>query len=243
MAAHLAAEHGSELTVIHVVPAFDVVTPSINAVGTAFAHIPTAHDHLVLQDAAATAAVKGVVAKTALLAGSAAESIVAYGESSAADLVVVGSRGHGAVASALWEAFPSASCARPGGRCSSFTARTSASTKHRPRRRSIGGYPMRADIVPGGVFPDYPLPDHEGTARTLSELQGDDPMILTLARGHYCPKEHQQHLDLAAFQPKLAVAYTRIVTVASGWVDRPEVAGAATRPDAQWNDHVTWLPA
>ncbi len=25
-------------------------------------------------------------------------------------------------------------------------------------------------------------------------------MILTLARGHYCPKEHQQHLELAAFQ-------------------------------------------
>jgi hypothetical protein len=30
--------------------------------------------------------------------------------------------------------------------------------------------------------------------------------ILTLARGHYCPKEHQQHLDLAAFYPKIAVA-------------------------------------
>ncbi len=32
---------------------------------------------------------------------------------------------------------------------------------------------MRADIVPGGVFPDYALPDHEETVRTLSELQGD----------------------------------------------------------------------
>jgi hypothetical protein len=28
-------------------------------------------------------------------------------------------------------------------------------------------------------------------------VQGRDPMILTLARGHYCPKEHQQHLELA----------------------------------------------
>ena len=44
---------------------------------------------------------------------------------------------------------------------------------------------MRPDIVPGGVFPDYSLPDHTGTVRTLSELQGDDPMILTLARGHF----------------------------------------------------------
>ena len=74
---------------------------------------------------------------------------------------------------------------------------------------------MRPDIIPGGVFPDYALPDHTGTVRTLSELQGDDPMILTLARGHYCPKEHQQHQDLARFQSKLAVAYTRIATIAT----------------------------
>jgi peroxiredoxin len=40
-------------------------------------------------------------------------------------------------------------------------------------------------------------------------------MILTLARGHYCPKEHQQHLDLAAFQPKIAVAYTQVVTIST----------------------------
>ena len=74
---------------------------------------------------------------------------------------------------------------------------------------------MRSDIVPGAAFPDYALPDHTGVVRTLSELQGRDPMILTLARGHYCPKEHQQHLDLAGFQPKIAVAYTQIVTIAT----------------------------
>jgi peroxiredoxin len=44
---------------------------------------------------------------------------------------------------------------------------------------------MRPDIVPGAVFPDYQLPDHTRTLRKLSELQGEDPMILTLARGHY----------------------------------------------------------
>ena len=74
---------------------------------------------------------------------------------------------------------------------------------------------MRSDIVPGGIFPDYALPDHTGVVRTLSELQGRDPLILTLARGHYCPKEHQQHLELAAFQSKVAVAYTQIVTIAT----------------------------
>ena len=38
---------------------------------------------------------------------------------------------------------------------------------------------MRSDIVPGGIFPDYELPDHTGALRKLSELQDDDPLILT----------------------------------------------------------------
>ncbi len=75
---------------------------------------------------------------------------------------------------------------------------------------------MRADIVPGALFPDYALPDHTNTVRTLSEIQGDDPMIVTLARGHYCPKEHQQHLEIATvLQAKIAVAYTKIVTIST----------------------------
>src|SRR5271163_2452805 len=74
---------------------------------------------------------------------------------------------------------------------------------------------MRSDIRPGGSFPDYTLPDHTDTVRTLSGLQGDDPMILTLARGNYCPKEHQQHLELAANYSKIAVAYTQVVTIAT----------------------------
>jgi peroxiredoxin len=36
-----------------------------------------------------------------------------------------------------------------------------------------------------------------------------------LSRGHYCPKEHQQHLELARFQSKVAVAYTRMVTIST----------------------------
>ena len=39
---------------------------------------------------------------------------------------------------------------------------------------------MRSDIAPGRIFPDYELPDHTNTPRKLSELQGDDPLILTL---------------------------------------------------------------
>ena len=91
---------------------------------------------------------------------------------------------------------------------------------------------MRPDITSGGVFPDYALPDHTGTVHTLSELQGRDPLVLTLARGHYCPKEHQQHLELAAFQSKIAVAYTRIVTIATD--DGHELQEFRASVGAQW---------
>ena len=74
---------------------------------------------------------------------------------------------------------------------------------------------MRDDIAPGGTFPDYELLDHERVPRKLSEIQGDDLMILTLARGHYCPKEHHQHLELAANYAKINVAYTKVVTIST----------------------------
>lgn len=44
---------------------------------------------------------------------------------------------------------------------------------------------MRADIQSGATFPDYELPDQTGRKRRLSELQGDNPMILLLSRGHF----------------------------------------------------------
>jgi peroxiredoxin len=74
---------------------------------------------------------------------------------------------------------------------------------------------MRADIVPGATFPDYELTDHTSTRRKLSELQGIDPMVLILARGSFCPKDHQQHLELAANYSKIAVAYSGIVTIST----------------------------
>ena len=48
---------------------------------------------------------------------------------------------------------------------------------------------MRADIKAGAVFPDYQLPDHTGTPRRLSELQGSDPMTIVLAREAYSAKD------------------------------------------------------
>jgi peroxiredoxin len=74
---------------------------------------------------------------------------------------------------------------------------------------------MRADIVPGAEFPDYELTDTDKQRRKLSELQGIDPMILILARGSFCPRDNQQHHELVAFYPRIAVAYTKIVTIST----------------------------
>ena len=74
---------------------------------------------------------------------------------------------------------------------------------------------MRPDIVPGARFPDYELTDHARQRRRLSDLQESDPMILILSRGHFCPKDHQQHLEFAAFFSKIAVSYTKIVTIST----------------------------
>jgi hypothetical protein len=66
---------------------------------------------------------------------------------------------------------------------------------------------MRSDIIPGASFPDYSLPDHTGTVRTLSELQSGDPLILTLARGHYCPKEHPDNNPMIPYTLMLRQAW------------------------------------
>ena len=63
---------------------------------------------------------------------------------------------------------------------------------------------MRADIAPGASFPDYELPDHTDTPRRLSVLQGGDPMVLTLNRGLYCPKDRQQLQALVPFHARCA---------------------------------------
>ncbi len=74
---------------------------------------------------------------------------------------------------------------------------------------------MRPDIKPGAAFPNYELPDHTGKVRKLSGIQGQDPMILVLSRGAFCPKDRQQHRRLVAMEPEIDVAYTKIVTIST----------------------------
>src|SRR4051795_13097388 len=74
---------------------------------------------------------------------------------------------------------------------------------------------MRSDIVPGGSFPDYSLSDHRGVRRSLSELQEQDPLVLVIARGAFCPKERRQHEGLLSLHREMQVGYCRLVTIST----------------------------
>ena len=74
---------------------------------------------------------------------------------------------------------------------------------------------MRADIVPGAVFPDYSLADQTGRHRKLSELQGPDPMVLVLSRGSFCPKDRRQAEGLVQLHREMEVGYCRLVTIST----------------------------
>jgi len=72
---------------------------------------------------------------------------------------------------------------------------------------------MRSDIIPGTIFPDYELSDHTAKRRKLSELQGQDPVVLVLGRGGFCPKDRRQAEGLVQLHRELEVAYCRLVTI------------------------------
>jgi peroxiredoxin len=74
---------------------------------------------------------------------------------------------------------------------------------------------VRAEIVPGGRFPDYNLADHSGKHRSLSELQEGDPLVVVLARGGYCPKDRRQHEGLVQLHREMQVGYCRLVTIST----------------------------
>ena len=68
-------------------------------------------------------------------------------------------------------------------------------------------------LQPGMTLPDFELPDQDGVARRLSELHGDDPMVLMLGRGEHCPRERQHQREMVRFHGWSAVAFTKLVTV------------------------------
>jgi peroxiredoxin len=74
---------------------------------------------------------------------------------------------------------------------------------------------MRPNIAPGYKFPDFELPDHTGRRSKLSDQQGNDPLILLLSRGGYCPKERRQHEGLLQLHREMELGYSRLVTLST----------------------------
>jgi peroxiredoxin len=100
------------------------------------------------------------------------------------------------------------------------------------RAEEAEGLARSSKLVPGALFPDYELTGHDRKRHRLSEIQGNDPMILILSRGHYCPKDARQHKIMADFYPQIAVAYTKIVTISTDNIlEANEMRDAA---GAQW---------
>jgi nucleotide-binding universal stress UspA family protein len=100
----LAAEHEAKVIFLHVAPSLDVVPVAGFGMVGAVPRVPhelDAFDRAPLEDAEQIAAREGVEASSKLLAGNAVDEIVAYADSQGVDMIVVGSRGHGALASAL----------------------------------------------------------------------------------------------------------------------------------------------
>lgn len=98
----LAEEQGATPFVVHVAPAVEILPfASFGVAAPTVPHELDEQDRVPLNEAAETAGKKGIDAKTELLVGNPADEIVAFGDTIDADLIVVGSRGHGAIASVL----------------------------------------------------------------------------------------------------------------------------------------------
>ncbi|MBA2534183.1 MAG: cold shock domain-containing protein [Rubrobacter sp.] len=87
----------------------------------------------------------------------------------------------------------------------------------------------------GDTFPDFMLPDHRGSLKTLSGYtkpsQVDEkmgfldgyPIILIFSRGFFCPRDQEQMRQLVGFQNELKVNYSKLAVVNA---DPPMVSAA-----------------
>jgi peroxiredoxin len=72
---------------------------------------------------------------------------------------------------------------------------------------------MSRNLDPGTRIPDFELPDENGDRHRLSELQGDNVLVLHLSRGEHCPRERQHHRELLRFHEWCSVAFTELVSI------------------------------
>lgn len=102
MGLELAAEHEADVTFIHVLPPDEFIAARLGPGRVIPHHVEMDESEKALQDAA-DAAVKARVCYTLeRVSGETVDEIVAVADGIEADLIVVGSRGRGAVASALF---------------------------------------------------------------------------------------------------------------------------------------------
>ena len=71
-------------------------------------------------------------------------------------------------------------------------------------------------IKVGHTLPDFELPDENGELHRLSELQGDNVMVLMLGRGEHCPRERQHQRELIKLNQWCTVGFASMVTVLPG---------------------------
>ena len=91
---------------------------------------------------------------------------------------------------------------------------------------------MSKNLEPGLILPDFELPDDAGVPRRLSELQGDNAMVLMLGRGEHCPRERQHQLHMLQFHAWAGVAFTELVTVLPN--DQHDTNKMRIATGAQW---------
>jgi peroxiredoxin len=72
---------------------------------------------------------------------------------------------------------------------------------------------MSKHLQPGMTIPDFELPDEAGDLRRLSDLQGDNVLVLHLSRGEHCPRERLHHRELLRFHELCSVAFTELVSL------------------------------
>ena len=97
----LARDEGGEAIFVHVVTTADMVAMNGFGLMGYVPNEPTDWDEHILDDAQAVAESEGVPAGTALLRGDPVVEIAGHADAIDADLIVVGSRGHGAFTSGL----------------------------------------------------------------------------------------------------------------------------------------------
>jgi peroxiredoxin len=72
---------------------------------------------------------------------------------------------------------------------------------------------MSKHLQPGMTIPDFELPDEAGDLHRLSDLQGDNLLVLHLSRGEHCPRERLHHRELLRFHELCSVAFTELVSL------------------------------